>query len=207
MKSEKARLRVVPPSTDPGESEALPNEHAELRHALLERVRRIQRTPFAWPGDADPEAARKGRTGTCASKHSLLAEGLDDLGLACSPLIVAGRLVPSFLEHDAEFEEGMDVLEVHECLVVQTPWAGPLRVDVTWDPPLIAYGLPGTLDWDGESDMRLAVDGAGPGWTVPRRQVRAAKETLRNRIYTKGQREIRDRILAALSRRIAGWRI
>lgn len=183
------------------------DEHLELRNALLERVKRIQRKPFAWPGDAGPEAARRGNTGTCASKHALLAEGLDDLGLACSPLIVAGRLVPSFLEHDPEFEDGIDLFEVHECLVVQTPWAGPVRVDVTWDPPLIAYGLPGTLDWDCESDMRLAVEGAGPGWTVPRRQVRSAKEALRTRLYAEGQRAIRDRILAALSRRFAGWRI
>lgn len=200
MKS-KPTLRVVAPPVD-----ERPDEHAERARALLERVKRIQRKPFAWPGEPDAESAR-GRTCTGASKHALLAEGLDDLGFACSPLIVTGRLVPTFLEHDAEFADGVELLEVHECLVVQTPWAGPLRADVTWDPPLIAYGLPGTLDWDGESDMRLAVDGAGPGWTVPRRQVRSAKEALRRRLYAPGEREIRDRILAALSRRYASWRI
>lgn len=198
----KPALHVVAPRDVPPQE-----DHAERQRALLERVKRIQRKPFAWPGDADAESARGGRTGTCASKHALLAEGLDDLGFACSPLIVTGRLVPTFLEHDAEFADGVDLLEVHECLVVQTPWAGPLRADVTWDPPLVAYGLPGTLDWDAESDMRLAVDGAGPGWTVPRRQVRSAKEALRRRLYARGEREIRDRILTALSRRFAAWRI
>lgn len=207
MKSDKpAGLRVLAggkPETTP----APVDETVELRRALLERVSRIQRKPFAWPGEPDAESARGSRTGTCASKHALLAEGLDDLGLTCAPLLVTGRLVPSFLEHDREFEAGVNLLEVHECLVVLTPWAGPLRVDVTWDPPLLAYGLPGTMDWDGASDMRLAVEGAGAGWTVPRRQLRSAKEALRKRLYKKGERAVRDRVLAALSRRVAGWRI
>ena len=182
-------------------------EHLELKQALLERVKRIQRKPFAWPGEPDAESARKARTGTCASKHALLAEGLDDLGIPNQPLLVTGRLVPTFLEHDPEFADGVDLVEVHECLVVNLPWAGPVRVDVTWDPPLIAYGLPGTLDWDGESDMRLAVEAAGPGWTVPRKQLRAAKEALRKRLYKRGERAVRDRLLASLSGRVAGWRI
>lgn len=198
-------LRVVPGGK---ETTPLPvDEAVELKQALRERVARIQRKPFAWPGDTDTEAARRGRTSSGASKHALLAEGLEDLGLPCAPLLVTGRLVPSFLEHDPEFEDGVNLLEVHDCLVVLTPWAGPLRVDVTWDPPLIAYGLPGTMDWDGASDMRLAVEGAGPGWTVPRRQLRSAKEALRKRLYAKGEQSVRDRILTALSRRVAGWRI
>lgn len=205
MKSKEApKLRVVEPAPpeEPG-AEA----HAEVKAALLARVGRIQRKPFAWPGEPDAESARGSRTGTCASKHALLAEGLDDLGLSSAPLIVAGRLVPTFLEHDPEFEDAIELQEVHECLVVNTPWSGPLRVDVTWDPPLIAYGLPGTLDWDAQSDMRLAVDGAGAGWTVPRRQLRSAKEALRSRLYTKAERTLRDKTLAALSRRFAAWRI
>lgn len=207
MRSERP-LRVVPGGKPDREvEEPSIDEVVELRRAVVERVKRIQRRPFAWPGPPEAEAARRARTGTCASKHALLAEGLDDLGIPSSPLLVTGRLVPSFLEHDPEFEEGVDLLEVHECLSVHTPWAGPLRLDVTWDPPLIAYGLPGTLDWDGGGDMRLAVEGAGPGWTVPRRQLRSAKDALRERLYRRGERAARDRILAALSRRVAGWRI
>ena len=205
MKSKEApKLRVVVP---PSNQEPETDQDVELKQALLARVARIQRKPFAWPGEPDAESARGARTGTCASKHALLAEGLEDLGLTSAPLIVAGRLVPAFLEHDPEFEEAIELHEVHECLVVNTPWAGPLRVDVTWDPPLVAYGLPGTLDWNGTSDMRLAVDGASAGWTVPRRGLRAAKEALRNRLYTKAERKLRDKTLAALSRRFASWRI
>ncbi len=90
--------------------------------------------------------------------------------------------------------------EVHECLPVITPWAGPIRVDVTWDPPLIARGLPGTLGWDGESDMMLAVGETGPGWAVPQAGLREAKEALRSRLYGPGERELRDRTLAALAK-------
>jgi hypothetical protein len=87
---------------------------------------------------------------------------------------------------------------VHECLTVMTPWSGPLRVDVTWDPPLIRQGLPGTLDWDGQTDMLLAVGEGGPCWSVPRDGLRQAKEALRSRIYAPNQRQLRDRILAKL---------
>lgn len=84
--------------------------------------------------------------------------------------------------------------------------AGPLRVDVTWDPPLIAHGLPGTLDWNAESDMSLAVGETGPGWSVPREGIRDAKEALRSRLYGPGERELRDRTLAALAKRFEEWR-
>ena len=111
------------------------------------------------------------------------------------------------LKTDPELAPGAHLSEVHECLTVLTPWAGPLRVDVTWDPVLIRRGLPGTLDWDGCADMLLAVGEGGPCWSVPREGLREAKEALRSRLYRPGQREVRDRVLAALAQRFVEWRI
>jgi hypothetical protein len=110
------------------------------------------------------------------------------------------------LAGDPALEPGARLPEVHECLTVLTPWAGPLRVDVTWDPPLIAHGLPGTLDWDGSSDMLVAVGETGPGWSVPREGLRTAKEALRSRLYGPGERDLRDRTLAALAKQFEEWR-
>jgi hypothetical protein len=89
---------------------------------------------------------------------------------------------------------------------VLTPWAGPVRVDVTVDPPLATRGVPATLDWDGASDMTVAVDTSAPGWSVPRADLRAAKEGLRRRLYGPGERERRDAMLRRLSGRYAAWR-
>jgi hypothetical protein len=107
---------------------------------------------------------------------------------------------------EPDFAAGCHLIEVHESLTVLTPWAGPVRVDVTWDPPLIARGLPGTLDWDGRSDMTIAVGETCAGWSVPRERLREAKEAVRTRLYDPGEREVRDEILARLAQRFADWR-
>lgn len=177
-----------------------------LRERLVEAARSVQALPFLWPGPPDAAAARRAGSGTRASKHALLAEMLGTLDLASLPLLVVGRLVPAVVADDPELACGRGLLEVHECLTVLTPWAGPVRVDVTVNPPLAAPGLPTTLDWDGASDMALAVDPDGPGWSVPRQGLRAAKEDLRRRLYGPGEHALRDAILRRLSTQYAAWR-
>jgi hypothetical protein len=169
-------------------------------------VRLVQAMPYAQPAPPDAASARAAGAGSCASKHALLAERLGAIGLQSLPLFVVDRLVPLKLMTDPEFAPGAQLREVHECITVQTPWAGPLRVDVTWDPPLIRRGLPGFLDWDGRTDMILAVGEGGPCWSLPREGIREAKEALRARLYGLGQREMRDRVLAAMAQRFERWR-
>jgi hypothetical protein len=178
----------------------------EQPETLMERVIRavhsIQALPYVWPCPPDAASARKNGTGSCASKHALLAEELVVLDIESAPLLVTGPLIPAAFSDEPDFASARDLLEVHECLTVLTAWAGPLRVDITWDPPLIDRGLPGTLDWDGQSDMALAVGEAGKFWSVPRERLRESKEALRARIYGPGEREIRDHILARLATRL-----
>lgn len=178
----------------------------DLKTQAIAFVREVQALPYVWPAGPDAGYARKMRAGSCSSKHALLAEELAAIGLPGSPLFVVGRLVPPVLADDPELAPGAQLPEVHECLTVMTPWSGPLRVDVTWDPPLVRRGLPGTLEWDGESDMLLAVGEVGPGWSVKREGLREAKEALRRRLYGPGDRELRDSTLAALARRFEAWR-
>lgn len=178
----------------------------ELQDRVVALVLEVQAMPYVWPSSPDAGSARRSGVGTCASKHALLAEELAVAGVESLPLFVVGKLVPAMLESEPVFAEGVHLPEVHECLTVLTPWAGPLRVDVTWDPPLVERGLPGTLGWDGASDMALAVGEAGPGWPVPRGGMREAKEALRERLYGPGERELRDRVLAAMSERFGKWR-
>jgi hypothetical protein len=173
---------------------------------LVRLVRDIQSIPYIWPCPPDAAAARTNRSGSCASKHALLAVELTSLSIESAPLLLTGPLVPPSLLDDPEFASGKELIEVHECLTVITPWTGPLRVDITWDPPLIERGLPGTIDWDGASDMLLAIGDLEPGWSVPRERLREAKEALRARLYGPGERDIRDSVLAGLSTRFERWR-
>jgi hypothetical protein len=178
----------------------------DLQDTTIALVQDIQSLPYAWPAPPDADSARRMQAGSCASKHALLAEELAAIGLTSLPLLVVGPLVPAALAADPEIAPGKHLAEVHECLTVLTPWAGPLRVDVTWDPLLIRHGLAGTLDWDGRTDMLLAVGEGGPCWSVPRDGLREAKEALRSRLYRPGERELRDRVLAAMAQRFAHWR-
>lgn len=179
---------------------------SDLKAQAIALVREVQSLPYAWPAPPDADSARRMGAGSCASKHALLTEELAAIGVESRPLFVVGKLVPEMLADDPELAAGAHLPEVHECLTVITPWAGPLRVDVTWDPPLVARGLPGTLAWDGETDMLLAGGETGPGWSVPREGQRAAKEALRSRLYGPGERELRDRTLTALAKRFEEWR-
>jgi hypothetical protein len=180
---------------------------ATTRAALIRLATDVQRLPYAWPAPPTAAAAREAGAGTCASKHALLAEEAAGLGLSSAPLLLVGPLVPPALRGDGgPLDAAGDLLEVHECIVILTPWAGPLRVDITWDPPLLDRGFGGPRDWDGASDTPLAIDPIGPGWSVPRDQLRAAKEGLRGRLYGAGDRARRDAALAALSTVFAAWR-
>jgi hypothetical protein len=178
----------------------------DLRQRVIALVHQIQDVPYAWPGLPDAGSVREHGVGTCASKHALLAEELLSLGVTSTPLLVVGPLVPDGLRDTDDCRPGLPLVEVHECLTLIAPWAGPIRVDVTWDPVLAGYGLPITRPWDGSSDMRLALAAGGAGWAVERAQLRAAKEALRSRLYGPGERELRDRTLRAISHHFARWR-
>ena len=178
----------------------------DLRQHVIARVHDVQAIPYVWPGPPEAASVRERGTGTCASKHALLAEELLALGVVSLPLLVVGPLMPDVLRNEEDCIPGRMLREIHECLTVLSPWAGPLRVDVTWDPVLMTKGLNATRDWDALGDMYLAIEPDSPGWAVDRSHLRVAKEALRNRIYAPGERELRDRTLRAMSDHFTRWR-
>lgn len=167
---------------------------------LVSAVSAVQEIPYAWPAPVTADSVRETGRGTCAGKHALLREELDMLGLRTSRLMVVGPLVPA-LWPDLRASAG-DLLEVHECLTVETDWAGPLLVDVTWHPAAVRAGLPGMLDWDGEADMTCAVEPLAC-YAVRDAEFRAQKELLRARLYSTEQRSRRDQALREIARRAA----
>lgn len=178
---------------------------SQLKPAV-ELVNRVRALPFTWPAEPTAAAARRDRLGTCASKHALLREDLASIGIVALPMLVVGPLVPAVLADDPRFAEGLGLPEVHECLTVLTPWAGPVRVDVTYDDVLLDHGLPGSRHWDGDSDMQLAIGEAACSWAVSVEGLRQSKERLRGRLYNAGERERRDLTLARLNNRYHEWR-
>jgi hypothetical protein len=171
------------------------------RQLLVAAVERVQLLQYSWPGPPDATSARDTGRGTCAAKHALLRELVLDMGLRSSRIIVVGPLAPD-LWPDLQTKAG-GLMEVHECLTVETEWAGPLLVDVTWHPAAVTAGLRGTLNWDGRSDMMCAVNPVA-AYAVADEDFRNQKERLRSRLYTPGQRVLRDSILAEIAHRADG---
>jgi len=165
---------------------------------LIRAVADVQEIPYSWPSPPTAASVRETGGGTCAGKHALLREQLESLGLVASRLMIVGPLVPD-LWPDLQAEDG-DLLEVHECLTVETDWAGPLMVDVTWHPAAVRAGLAGTVDWDGMSDMRCAVEPAA-AYAVADTAFRTQKEFLRARLYSPEKRARRDNVLAEIADR------
>jgi hypothetical protein len=170
------------------------------RTGLISAVRRVQELPYSWPGPPDAASVRASGHGTCAGKHAVLREEIARLRLATARLMVVGPLAPALWPDLVAQAAGL--LEVHECLTVETPWAGPLLVDVTWHPAAIRAGLRGTLDWDGASDMICAVEPVA-SYSVGDERFREQKELLRARLYSPADRLRRDRILTEIARRVA----
>ena len=168
--------------------------------ALAVAVRRVQKLLYAWPAPPDAASTRAAGCGTCAGKHAVLREDLAELGLITHRLMVVGPLVPSLWPDLVE--RAGDLLEVHECVTVETPWAGPLLLDATWHPAAVQAGLSGTIVWDGASDMACAV--TPQAWyAVGDDRFREQKELLRSRLYSSEQRIIRDEVLAEMAHRAA----
>ena len=127
---------------------------------LVELSRTVQALPYRWPAPPDAAGTEAAGAGSCAGKHALLAARLHCAGLQARPLLVVGPLAPPLWPDLVAAAAGL--LEVHECLTVLTPWAGPVTVDVTWHPAAVSAGLPGLPDgWDGWSDSPVAVNPAG----------------------------------------------
>jgi hypothetical protein len=82
-------------------------------------VAEIQRYPYRWPAAPDAESTRREGAGSCAGKHAVLVEDLAELGLVANPMFIVGPLVPPLWD-DLRAEAG-HLLEVHECVSVETP--------------------------------------------------------------------------------------
>lgn len=175
--------------------------NTDLCSEMRRLVVTIAAMPYVWPGEPTADAARESGTGTCASKHALLAEELAAIGIESRPTLASGALIPRMWIHDPIFSEARELLEVHELLTVSVPGVGPCRVDVTWDPPLIRAGLPGQVDWDGASDMTPAIGETTNWWSPHPQRLREEKEALRSRLYGPGDRQVRDDALETLSQR------
>ena len=173
----------------------MPRAEVRAQAALVGAVEQVQSLPYTWPADPDARSTRAHGRGTCAGKHAVLREDLQHLGFSVQRLMVVGPLIPALWPDLHQRAAGL--LEVHECLTVQTAWAGPLLLDVTWHPAAVRAGLAGSVPWTGESDMICAVP-IQASYAVDDADFRQQKELLRHRLYNEQQRAVRNEMLAEM---------
>ena len=65
-----------------------------LKEQVIAVVSNVQRLPYSWPSPPDAASARHMGTGSCSSKHALLAEELEALDIPTLPLLL---VLPSLL--------------------------------------------------------------------------------------------------------------
>jgi hypothetical protein len=129
---------------------------------LAERVRDI---PYGSIGSRDPLDVYTMNKGTCSGKHELLKGLYKELGLEVKDCLIMHRfkqLPVKFPEEINEILERTDIVDPHNYFQVKinNKW---LTIDITWDKQLKGLGFPVNENWDGMSDMEIAV---APGGTV-----------------------------------------
>jgi len=127
---------------------------------LFEKVRDI---PYGDIGSRDPLDVYKNNKGTCSGKHELLKGLYEELGLEVKDYLIMHRfknLAVNFPSEIQEILDRSDIVDPHNYfkLKIDNSW---VTVDVTWDKPLQKLGFPVNENWDGKSDMPVAVDPRG----------------------------------------------
>lgn len=123
---------------------------------LFEKVRDI---PYGDIGSREPLDVYKQNKGTCSGKHELLKELYKTLDIPIKDYLIMHRfkqLPVIFPEDIKEILERTDIIDPHNYfkIKINDKW---IIVDVTWDKPLQILGFPVNENWDGKSDMNIAV--------------------------------------------------
>lgn len=127
---------------------------------LFEKVRDI---PYGDVGSRDPLDVYKQNKGTCSGKHELLKALYKELGLQVKDFLIMHRfkeLPVKFSPEITEILNRTDITDPHNYfkVLIDNKW---LTVDVTWDKALQKLGFPVNENWDGKSDMPVAVAPGG----------------------------------------------
>ncbi len=127
---------------------------------LFEKVRDI---PYGDIGSRDAGDIFKQNKGTCSGKHELLKELYKEIGVEVKDFLIMHRfkdMPANFPDEIMEILNRSDIIDPHNFIkiLVGGKW---VTVDVTWDKALKKLGFIVNENWDGKSDMKIAVAPGG----------------------------------------------
>lgn len=116
----------------------------------------VQEVPYKRIGSLKVSDMLKAGQGSCTPKHVFFAQCLAELGIPSKFLQIPFYYKNLNIEYPVGHEKIVEdtPISYHTALKIQLEGKWYV-IDVTWDPQL--RGFPMTKDWDGESDMKLAV--------------------------------------------------
>ena len=123
---------------------------------LFEKVRDI---PYGDIGSRDPVDVYRQNKGTCSGKHELLRELYQQLGIQVKDYLVMHRfkeMPVKFPNHIQNILNRSDILDPHNFFKILVD-KNCVIVDATWNKPLKKLGFPVNENWDGKTDMQIAV--------------------------------------------------
>ena len=127
---------------------------------LFEKVRDI---PYGNIGSRNPLDVYKHNKGTCSGKHELLKALYKELGISVKDFIIMHRFKHLPVEFPKEIQtmlDKTDIIDPHNFFKIKRDekW---LTIDITWDKALKKLGFPVNLNWNGRSEMQVAVAPGG----------------------------------------------
>ena len=144
----------------------------DIRARVVALVHEVQGIPYAWPGEPTASAVKALGRGTCASKHALLAEELDALGVRSLHRQHRGlrppRSRPRLPQLQAPHARSARDAYPRGCCRSSTPSARPSRTPARPTAPSSSGRPPRRQDapWPNRSPPAASVSGTGP-WTPP----------------------------------------
>lgn len=170
------------------------------QEALVRVFEKVRDIPYGSTGERDPQRILEAGLGSCSGKHLLLKGLFDQLGyqsriLTCYHYFNEALPAREYPEPLQTLITQYTIIDFHHVVQLQqnTKW---LIVDVTWDPPLLAYGFPVNMNWKGDTDTQVAVKPRK--WYAPVEDLITFKEQLLMGL-TAEEREIRKRFLELLT--------
>jgi hypothetical protein len=164
--------------------------------SLSQVVNAVQAIPYGRPGSRTAEGVLGEWTGTCSTKHVLLARLLGEKWPEVQPRLVhrvyrvsPGWVLRRFGDEAAGAVPADGLTDVHRYLVIVLD-GQELTIDATF---------PGDPPWDGHRPMTLA---CGPGRDFPARDDPAAAKAALEARYCDPQ--VREPFIAALARASGG---
>lgn len=124
---------------------------------LCELAREI---PYEVLKDFSPAALFKHEKGSCTPKHLFLAECLQAIDVPIKYIVIKHYFHKALIDFPSAFKDQIRVLPLCNHTALKVKLQGSWYIlDITWDSAL--KGFPTNENWNGSSDMLLAVNPEG----------------------------------------------